>query len=63
LNEFLAKLNTRSAPPNSQQRNPIPGTPDLYGARRYSANLNTSNHIGTIQSIGHTSRSLDRIAA
>ena len=40
-------------------------TPDLYveGARRYSANLNPSNHIGTIQSIEHTLRSLDQIAA
>jgi hypothetical protein len=49
----------------SKGTQPQDATPDLYleGARRYSANLNLSNHIGTIQSIEHTLRSLDQIAA
>jgi hypothetical protein len=65
LNELLAKLNIRRFLILSRGTQFPVGTPDLYvdGARRYSANLNTSNHIGTIQSIGHRSRSLDPIAA
>jgi hypothetical protein len=66
LNQLLTKLHPlrrfRILSRGTQFRD---GTPDLYvdGTRRYSANLNTSNHIGVIQSIGHTSRSLDPIAA
>ena len=39
--------------------------PDLFVRRRatYSANLNSTNPVGTVQSIEHTLRSLDKLAA
>ena len=39
--------------------------PDLFvrGQAMYSANLNTTNPVGTIQSIEHTLRNLDKLAA
>jgi hypothetical protein len=39
--------------------------PDLFvrGAATYSANLNVTNPVGTIQSIEHTLRSLDKLGA
>ena len=35
----------------------------IEGARRYTANLNTANPIGTIQSIEHVLRNLDQVSA